>query len=171
MVCMSTDVLRCLEERLRERGCRVTGTRRQIAEHAFVHFGHFSAEALLGSLARHGRRVSRASVYRTLERLVELGLLRRYDLPGSPALYEPALGRTHHEHLVCESCGTILEFVQEEIERLQDEICRALRFEPHSHTLQIRGLCEGCQGNAAATRRAPSPGLARAAAGGSRGSR
>jgi Fur family ferric uptake transcriptional regulator len=66
-------------------------------------------------------------------------------LADGRVFYEPAVGREHHEHLICVECGKILEFVQEEIERLQDEVCREYRFEPQRHTLQIYGTCEACR--------------------------
>jgi Fur family ferric uptake transcriptional regulator len=53
-------------------------------------------------------------------------------------------GHEHHEHLFCVDCGRIIEFVQDDIERLQTEVCRKHRFTPVSHTLQIRGFCEEC---------------------------
>ena len=59
--------------------------------------------------------------------------------------YEPEFGRRHHEHLVCLSCGKILEFIQDEIERLQDQVCRKHGFRPLSHTLQIQGICKTCR--------------------------
>ena len=54
-------------------------------------------------------------------------------------------GRMHHEHMVCVECGRILEFVEEQIERLQDDVCRRHRFHALSHTLQIQGICEACR--------------------------
>jgi len=108
--------------------------------------GHFYAQELVASLKRHGFRVSRATVYRTLTHLVETGMLRRHELGDRKTFYEPAFGREHHEHMVCLSCGAILEFVQEDIERLQDEVCREHGFRPLSHTLQIQGICESCRG-------------------------
>jgi Fur family ferric uptake transcriptional regulator len=133
------------ERRLKERGLRATRERRLILSHACEHFGHFNAQELLESLVRHGFRVSRATVYRTLAHLVETGLLRRHELGDRKTFYEPVPGREHHEHMVCVSCGEILEFVQDEIERLQDQVCREHGFRPLSHTLQIHGICERCR--------------------------
>jgi len=137
--------IRDFEQQLRERGLRITAERRRILDHALRHFWHFDAEELLDSLRRDGKTVSRATVFRTLGRLVEAGVLRRHPLTDGRVFYEPALGREHHEHLICVECGKILEFVQEEIERLQDEVCREYRFEPLRHTLQIYGTCEACR--------------------------
>jgi Fur family ferric uptake transcriptional regulator len=137
--------IRDFERRLRERGLRITAERRRILDHAFRQFWHFDAEELLASLRRDGKPVSRATVFRTLGRLVEAGVLRRHPLSDGRVFYEPTLGREHHEHLICAECGKILEFVQEEIERLQDEVCHEHRFRPLRHTLQIYGVCEDCQ--------------------------
>jgi len=133
------------EERLKERGLRVTRERRMILSHACEHFGHFYANDLLESLDHHGFRVSRATVYRTLAHLVEKGLLRRHELGDRKTFYEPVLGRKHHEHMVCVRCGKILEFIQDEIERLQDQVCHEHGFRPLSHTLQIQGICKACR--------------------------
>lgn len=139
------DPIRDFEQQLRSHGLRVTAERRRILGHALRHFWHFDAEELLDSLRRDGASVSRATVFRTLGRLVDAGVLRRHPLTDGRVFYEPAVGREHHEHLICVECGKILEFVQEEIERLQDEVCRTYRFEPRRHTLQIYGTCEACR--------------------------
>jgi Fur family ferric uptake transcriptional regulator len=132
------------EKELRERGLRVTAERRTILAHAFEHFGHFCPDELVESLNRHGHGVSRATVYRTLAHLVETGFLRRHELGGRRTIYEPNFGRMHHEHMVCVECGRILEFVEDRIERLQDEVCERYGFRPVSHTLQIHGVCKAC---------------------------
>ena len=136
---------RSFERQMKRRGFRATAERRAVLEHAFRHFGHFAVDSLLRSLHRHGSQISRATVYRTVRHLVEAGLLRRYDLGEGPAIYEPAFGRTHHEHLVCVYCGKMYEFVQQRIEQLQDEVCRRHHFRALSHTLQIHGICQSCQ--------------------------
>jgi Fur family ferric uptake transcriptional regulator len=133
------------EQRLRDRGLRATRERREILAHAFERFGHFRAGELYASLRHDGHRISRATVYRTITHLVETGLLRRHDLGDRRTLYEPVFGREHHEHMVCVRCGKIFEFVQREIERLQEEVCRKHGFRPLSHTLQIRGICGACR--------------------------
>lgn len=139
------------ENRLRERGLRVTPERRAILEFAFRHFGHFDAEELRAALDHSGIVVSRATVYRTLTHLVETGFLRRHPLGRGRTFYEPSFGRLHHEHLVCVRCGAILEFVQDDIEQLQEQVCREHGFRPLRHTLQIHGVCAACQGHETAT--------------------
>lgn len=132
-------------DRLREHGLRATRSRMAILAEASRLHGHFDAEELVTALRRSGARVSRATVYRTLAHLVDLGLLRRHEMPEGGARYERWAGRTPHEHLLCVHCGAMLEFVEDGIERLQDEVCRRYDFRPLNHSLQIRGVCRECQ--------------------------
>ena len=136
---------RVFERRLRDQGLRVTGERRAILQEVFRTTSHFDADSLLTRLRNAGRPVSRATVYRTLSHFVETGLIRRVDSGERHARFEPCVGDEHHEHMICVVCGRILEFVEEEIERLQLEACRRHRFRPISHTLQIQGVCNECQ--------------------------
>ncbi len=99
-------------------------------------------------IARGGEGVpdsARATVYRTLELFVEFGILRKLQLESRASVFELISETAHHEHLVCISCGNTIEFVSPEIERLQDEICRELEFEPTSHLLRISGFCKNCR--------------------------
>jgi len=146
------------QERLRGRGFRMTAERRTILERIVHLRGHFDVEGLLASLGDSGAPVSRATVYRTVGHLVDAGLLRKYDLGDRHTLYEPAVGREHHEHMICVACGDILEFVEERIERLQDEVCARYRFRPLSHTLHIHGVCQGCADRAGTGDRASADG-------------
>lgn len=138
------DLLQFCAERLKDRGLRLTAERRAILRSMLRHSKHFDPEGLLDELRREGVRVSRATVYRTLGHLTDCGLIRRYDLGDRQTLYEVAVGREHHEHLICTRCGTIFEFVHDEIERLQDEVCRRFQFAPVNHSLQIYGTCASC---------------------------
>lgn len=140
-----TATLKHFQDRLRERGFRMTAERRTVLEGLVRTEGHFEAEGLVDALRRSGAKVSRATVYRTIAMLVDAGLLRKYDLGDRLTQYEAAVGRGHHEHMICVVCGGILEFVEERIEALQDEVCRAHGFRPLSHTLHIHGICRSCE--------------------------
>ena len=136
--------LAAMTGKLKDRGIRLTAERRTILEGIHSCGGHFDADTLLDHFRRRGDRVSRATVYRTLGTLVELGLLRKIEMGDRQSLYEPLEGREHHEHMICLHCGEIIEFVEPEIERLQDEVCRRRGFTPQDHTLQIYGICSAC---------------------------
>jgi Fur family ferric uptake transcriptional regulator len=129
---------------LRERGQRVTSERLALFDEVFARHGHIDAEELLAGLRRDGVEISRATVYRNLELLVELGLARKQRLGHRRFLYEHVHPGQHHDHLVCTGCGRVVEFVSPGIRALQVEICRAHGFALDRHSLQINGLCNRC---------------------------
>lgn len=129
---------------LRERGQRVTSERLALFDEIFAHHGHIDAEQLHRSLRRRGMKISRATVYRNLDLLVECGLVTRQRLGRRRYLYEHVHSGQRHDHLVCTECGRVVEFVSPGISALQGEICRAHGFVPSHHSLQIMGLCNEC---------------------------
>jgi Fur family ferric uptake transcriptional regulator len=150
---------------LRDRGQRVTGERLALFDEIFSLHGHIDAEELLGAMKARGLKISRATVYRNLDLLVESGLAWKSRLGSRGFLYEHVHTGQQHDHLVCTGCGRVVEFVSPGIAALQAEICRAHGFVPARHTLQIAGLCKECAEAAApaglaATPSTPEPGRA-----------
>lgn len=135
---------------LRSRGFRVTQERLALFEEIFAQHKHIDAEELLGAMKSRGLKISRATVYRNLDLLVDCGLVRKQRLGRDRFLYEHVHGGQHHDHLVCTACGRVVEFVSPGIVALQAEICRAHGFVPSRHTLQISGLCNQCGDRAGA---------------------
>jgi Fur family ferric uptake transcriptional regulator len=106
--------------------------------------GHFDAESLYYGLISGGRKISRATVYNTLDLLQECGLVSKYRFAENSSRYEKAFGRPHHHHLICLQCGDILEFVNDRLNKMQEEVCGSKNFSPHSSSLQIFGTCATC---------------------------
>lgn len=129
---------------LRERGQRVTAERLALFDEIFSQHVHIDAEELLRSMQARGLKISRATVYRNLDLLVECGLARKQRLERNRFLYEHMHPGQQHDHLVCTGCGRVVEFVSPGIAALQGEICRAHGFVPSRHSLQISGLCNAC---------------------------
>ncbi|HIE08859.1 MAG TPA: transcriptional repressor [Armatimonadetes bacterium] len=138
--------LRRLRVALRERGMRLTQAREKVLEEIFESGGHLDAEELVAKLKRRG--VSRATVYRTLRLLEELGLVRRVIYGERHSHFERVIAREHHDHLICVRCGRIVEFENPRIERLQEEVAKEHGFEIVGHTLEIRGVCPACRSKA-----------------------
>jgi len=138
------DVLREFKQFLRMKGFRVTPERLRICREVYTTTIHFDAEELVQRIMASGSPVSRATVYRTLEVLEECGLVKKIRQTDTRHHYEKTLGTEHHDHLFCETCGKVIEFRNEEIERLQDEVCLQFGFQPRFHTHQIYGLCKEC---------------------------
>jgi len=133
------------ESFLRARKLKLTGERTSILAAVFGKSSHFDAEALHEELKGAGGDISRATVYRTLDLLVQCGLVRKHSLGASHASYEAAQDE-HHDHLVCIQCGKVLEFYRPDLEHLQESICSERDFVPFHHSLQIFGLCSACKG-------------------------
>src|SRR5580693_2430515 len=93
----------------RPRAQRYTGQQRDMVRYIFSQHNHFDADRLVDDMKRAGFRVSRATVYRTLAKLVDAGLLRRLEV-GPRTFYEHDYGYPQHEHLRCEKCGQMIEF-------------------------------------------------------------
>ena len=136
------------EAYLRGKKLKLTGERMEILAAIFQKNAHFDAEELHGELRQQGRDISRATVYRTLDLLVQCGLVRKSSLGSSHANYEPARENEHHDHLICLNCNKVMEFFRPDLEQLQDDICREWQFQPLHHSLQIFGLCSSCVGKA-----------------------
>ena len=133
---------------LTSRDLKFTPERYIILKEVFHRHDHFEAEDLLSSIKKKGGRASRATIYRTLELLVQCGLLEVVDLGGNSHHYEHVLGHQHHDHLVCEECGRIIEFTHRQLEKLKEKVCHEMDFDGRFHTLKIFGICGRCRQNA-----------------------
>jgi Fur family transcriptional regulator, ferric uptake regulator len=130
---------------LAAQGQKLTRERTGLLREIFSIHYHFEADELLFRMKEKGAKISRATVYRTLELLVKSGMVRRVHLGEDHYHYEHVRGDSHHDHLICTTCGSVIEFVDEDLERRQREICERKRFKPTFHNLQILGVCESCQ--------------------------
>jgi Fur family transcriptional regulator, ferric uptake regulator len=98
-------------------------------------------------LDRRGDRVGVASIYRALELLEHEGLVQRFDVGESAARYEPALPTgEHHHHLVCERCGEVTAFEDEDLERTITRLAKRVEFAIDGHDVTLRGECPECSG-------------------------
>jgi Fur family transcriptional regulator, ferric uptake regulator len=131
---------------LRGRTLKLTRERMGILRAVFQKGTHFDAESLHLELRRRGGKISRATVYRTLDLLVQCGLVRKSSLGASHASFEAALEDEHHDHMVCMGCQAVLEFYRPDLESLQEQVCSEVGFRPLHHSLQIFGLCAACRG-------------------------
>lgn len=130
---------------LQAHGYRSSRPRRAIVEALATRHCGTTARELQGALERAGVRVGVASVYRTLELLADLGLVRRLELRDGGALFEPALpDGSHHHHLICEACGEVETFEDAALERAITALARRVRFQVAAHDVTLRGICPDC---------------------------
>ncbi len=133
------------EDFLRSRGLRLTSQRLAVFEEVFRYHGHLDADEIAERVRGQAKGASRATVYRTLDLLVEAGLVKSIRLGSSQHFYEHVHKEEHHDHLVCLKCGGIFEFYSPELEETQDRICREINFTPQRHNMVIFGICEKCK--------------------------
>jgi Fur family ferric uptake transcriptional regulator len=130
---------------LHDHGLPVTHQRLAVAEAIFFSGDHLSAEDIAGLVAKRGGVVGTATVYRTLELLVGSGLVTEHDFGDGFKRYEPGSGAQPHEHCICSSCGAVMEFSNDRLERMIALLAEEVEFRPHRHRLEVYGLCRRCQ--------------------------
>jgi Fur family ferric uptake transcriptional regulator len=128
-------------------GYRRTAPRRALAELVAERRGHFTADGLLAESRRRRLGVTRATVFRSIDVLSDLGLVERLDLPSGEHAFV-ACEPVHHHHVVCSSCGRSTPVEDTGIERLAEAIGRATGYQVETHRLELFGRCPACRGRA-----------------------
>jgi Fur family transcriptional regulator, ferric uptake regulator len=129
--------------RLRDRGLKSTSPRDDIARVFFELGRHVSAEELYAEVKKVNPHVGYATIYRTLKLLKECELLTERHFDEDQARFEVAGGH-HHDHFICEQCGKIMEFEDDAIERMQQDVAKKLGVALTRHKLELYGLCADC---------------------------
>ncbi len=127
------------------RGLRSTRQRDIILDIFLSTHQHVSVEELYLKIKAGNQGIGSATVYRTLKLFVEAGLAREIQLHDGQTRYEHVVVGEHHDHLVCTGCNSIIEFEDETIEKLQNEIAVRHGFLIRNHKLEIYGLCASCR--------------------------
>lgn len=144
-IIMRKNAAQQLTEYLSIRGLKSTTQRDQILK-TFVDAGeHLSAEELYERVKKNHPRIGYATVYRTLKLLAGAGMAEERHFDDGFTRYEFKATEGHHDHLICTGCGNIIEFENEQIESLQQNVARKNGFLVESHKLEIYGLCSICQ--------------------------
>jgi Fur family transcriptional regulator, ferric uptake regulator len=129
---------------LARQGLKYTAERRAILMAVLSTHDHFDADKLFLEMRQRSVKVSKATIYRSLALLCEVGILREVFHGPRGAHYEHVYGHEHHEHMICVQCGKVIGFTSPQLESLQDEACKAKNFRPVHHHLQIFGYCGVC---------------------------
>ena len=132
-------------ERLRPAGGRRSSKRELIVNVFLRQEGHLSADDLVDLIRSEDQRISRATVYRTLQWMVEAGIARKVDFGEGRFRFEHSYRHPRHFHLICKSCNRSYEFLSSDIEGLVDEIAAARGFAARQSVVQVYGTCEECQ--------------------------
>lgn len=132
-------------ERLRPAGSKRSSKRDLIVNVFLRQEGHLTAEDLVDLIRREDERISRATIYRTLQWMVDAGIARKVDFGEGRFRFEHSYRHPRHFHLICKTCNRSFEFLSSDIEVLIEEVAAARGFAPRQSVLQIHGTCEACQ--------------------------
>ena len=138
-------VLEKFQNILKKEQLKLTKQRIAVLANVVNNRGHRECDEIYDQLKSDGENVSRATVYRTIAILEKYAFLRKLELGDGRARYESKVNSPHHDHLICTSCGKIVEFIDQDIEDLQEKIAKNYHFNLQRHIHQLFGICKKCR--------------------------
>lgn len=142
---MKKEKKKVFREFISQKGLKSTRQRDLILDAFLSSDRHLSIEELYLKLRAKHPSIGYATVYRTLKLFAESGIAREIQFGDGQTRYEHINEGEHHDHLVCTRCGTIIEFENEAIEKLQDEVASRHDFLIETHKLELYGICAKCR--------------------------
>ncbi|MFQ5789472.1 MAG: Fur family transcriptional regulator [Acidobacteriota bacterium] len=133
-----------LEEYLADNGLKNSRQREIILQYFLETAGHMTVDDLYRIIHHKHPEIGRTTIYRSLKLFCDAQLAESIDLKDGLTRFEHRYKHSHHDHMICMECGTIIEFVSPDIEELQDEIAKAYGFTIDSHRHQLFGVCQKC---------------------------
>jgi Fur family ferric uptake transcriptional regulator len=134
-----------LDGYLADQGLKQTQQRKMVIQYFLGMEKHVSVEELHEFIRRKGHPIGLATVYRTLSLLKEAGLVEQKQFAEGKSVYEVNEPNSHHDHLICISCRKVIEFENDGIEKLQEEVAKEHEFTLVYHSLDLFGYCKRCQ--------------------------
>jgi len=131
--------------KLKPEGGKRSSKREQIVDVFLRQEGHLSADDLVDRIREHDHRISRATVYRTLQWMVDAEIARKVDFGEGRFRFEPSYRQPRHFHLICKTCHHSFEFLSSDIESSIEEVAGARGFSAMQSVVQIYGTCEECR--------------------------
>jgi len=134
-----------LEKYLSSKGLKNSQQRLDVLRVFLETEAHLTPEELHALVKKKFKTIGIATIYRTLKLLCNCGLAKELLLESGATRYEHSYGHNHHDHLICTQCGKVLEVIDPEIEKLQEQLARKHQFYTERHRMEIYGVCRQCK--------------------------